>query len=135
MSKPQTDGAAGELRVYQLLRRYGRKVQMGRYNEPFDILVDDSKRIEVKTCPSVNLRGRTAWCFNIHRHGTLDENNVDAYILRLEGVPEAKAALHLLVKAPLGVKRVNITLRSLFDRYAQATSDYRRFCKTGELPS
>ena len=133
MAKARMDGERGEHNVCQLLIRNGRQVQRGRYNEPFDILVDGKTHIEVKTCRSIIKRGQTAWFFNIHRHGVLDEQGVDAYIFRLENVPETSAAIHLLFKAPLGILTVVISIRSLLNRYGVAMGDFRKFAKTGQL--
>jgi len=105
---------------------------MARYKEPFDILVDGEHRVEIKTCPSSRSDGQ--WLANIHRHGVLNENGTDAYIIRLEGVPGSKAALHLLLKSPLGKASLRFSVRSLLYKYPTAALDFLHFAKTGELP-
>jgi hypothetical protein len=134
MAKPQDDGREAEYKVRSVLLTHGRKVQLGRHNEPFDLLIDGKTRIEVKTCGSVVNKGVPRWFFNVHRHGTLDESEVDAYVLRMENVPFSKYAMHLLFLSPVGKKAIVISARSLLNQYLEKAIDFQRFCKTGELP-
>ena len=134
MAKPQRDGLEAEYAVYHVLLNHGREVQKGRYNEPFDILVDGKIRVEVKTCSSVMKKGTPHWFFNIHRHGKLNESGVDAYVLRMENVPYSKYAMHLLFLAPLGKKSVLISARSLMNQYVEAALHFKNFSRTGILP-
>jgi len=132
MNAAQMNGKYGQYQVYRLLMVHGRKCQMARYNESFDMLIDDTHRIEVKTCPSTRKDGK--WLANIHRHGVLNENGTDAYIFRLEGVPGTTAALHLLMTAPLKKHCLVFSVRSLLYKYPNAALDFLHFAKTGELP-
>ncbi len=89
------------------------------YDSHYDIYVND-KRVEVKVAKAQKDRqNHSVWRFNIHRHGVLKETGVDAYILRLEDVPEFTYAIHLILPAPLGVMSVSITMRNLITRYAK----------------
>ena len=92
-----------------------------RHTSPFDLLCA-GKRIEVKVSPRRPYDNK--WFFNIHRHGILSESEVDVYILRLENVPDCKAAIHLIIPAPIGKPTVGITIRSLITRFGRY---YNRF--------
>jgi hypothetical protein len=107
-----------EDKVYDLLRSNGIKVIRSNYKSPYDYLYE-GKRIELKHSKgTMRLDGHTIWKFNIHRHGVLDESQVDFYIFRLENVPEFSYAIHLVIPAPLGSATLEITLRSLITQYA-----------------
>lgn len=130
----QENGAAAEWKACQILRNHRRLVQKARYNEPFDILVDGKIRVEVKASTPSRNRGRLTWTFNVHRHGILREECVDVYIFKLEEVPESKAAVYLLFKAPLKKKTVIVSFKSLLDRYGWGAWNFHNFIKTGTLP-
>ena len=104
-------------RVQGWLKGRGITCTVAPYICPYD-LVSGRLRIEVKVAPAIKRRGRRTWTFNIHRHGKLQEAQVDFYVLRMEGV-ESKNALHLVVPAPIGVKVISITLRSLIITWAR----------------
>lgn len=84
------------------------------YKSPYDV-VCCGKRIELKTAGFLE----DHWQFNIHRHGKLNEASTDVYILRLEGVPGFKAAICLIVPAPIGQPTISISLRSLLTRWSR----------------
>lgn len=107
------------------LRQYFPDVHQTAYADHFDVAVA-GKCVEVKVgIPRFNNRSQlTCWRFNIHRRGRLSEVGVDAYVLRLESVPGFKAAVHLIVPAPIGRTTLQITLRSLLTRWGQY---YNRF--------
>jgi len=125
---PEFNTEKGRESVYAVaawLEAHGFKVKRlptsGPNDLPYDLLVNGEKRVEVKVCFR---RDDGNWKFNIHRHGILDESNVDVYVLRLEGVPDFKAALHLIIPAPLGSMTIAISLRSLITRFGRY---YNRF--------
>jgi len=110
----KTVGGRGQLAVCNWLR--GKKVgdvRSAGYYCAWDFYVNDL-RVEVKTARY----SRKTWKVNIHRHGKLKED-VDVYIVRLEGCPLFKAAIHLVIPAPLGTKTLQITPRSLITVWAQ----------------
>src|ERR1700690_3352708 len=110
----QRQALQAELKVAKLLNQYGRSARVTQYSSPFDLLVD-GWRIELK---SSEPRGQNVeWNFNIHRHGILNEVNVDFYILRLEKVPGSKAAVHLLFKSPVKTPTIRISFRSVINKY------------------
>ncbi len=84
-------------------------------SSPFDA-VCCGKRVEFK---AGTLRNDGTWLFNIHRHGVVNESQVDVYVLRLEDVPGFKYAVHLIVPAPLNTPTVSISLRSLLTRWGR----------------
>jgi hypothetical protein len=107
---------ASEYAAYQWLLTRCRGTKRAKYGDPYDAIYKGC-RIEIK-CSEFDGK---KWRFNIHRHGKLKEHEVDVYVLRLEGckIFGGKAALHLVLPAPIGSPTVQITLRSLFSRYAQ----------------
>lgn len=125
----QSIGRKAETRVRYLLERYGRKVSERTYNAPFDLLVD-GKRVEVKAAePRPDQQHGLKWCFNIHRHGIVSELT-DYYILRLQSVPFTKASIHLLLKAPLNVSTIAISVRALLNQqYAKEVADFYEFAR------
>ncbi|MCI0352845.1 MAG: hypothetical protein L0Z53_25775 [Acidobacteriales bacterium] len=126
--RSQATGREGESRIGQVLRYYGRKVFAAGYYDSFDLLVDGF-RCEVKTAEFRNKGHTHGWTFNIHRHGKLSEQT-DYYILRLQSVPYSNDAIHLLLKSPIGVSTVWISMRQLLSGlYAVAVRDFDRFAR------
>lgn len=116
-------GLSDQLRVSAWLRSHGLiATAVKSYLAKWD-LECKGKRIEVKSGGALQIVSssgsfQTRWQFNIHRHGVLDESQVDVYILRLEDVPEFTSAIHLIVPAPIGREVVKISLRSLITQWA-----------------
>lgn len=104
-----------ERRVYQWLRNYLPEISRAKYRGACDMAYRD-KQIEVKVA---KLRTDHTWQFSLQRHNVLSETDVDFYILRLEDVPFAKAAIHLVVPAPLGTPTLKITFRTLMAKWGQ----------------
>ena len=94
---------------------YGISSEPTHYNAPYDLLTSNGLRIEVKA--SGYEREMRRWSFNIHRHGVLDEGEVDFYILRCESGFATEflgtSAFHLVVPAPLGMPTLRISIRNL----------------------
>ncbi len=107
-------GRSGEKSVVAWLRSKGMKASLTKYAQPYDMLVN-GWRCEVKTA-TMNSDG--VWLFNIHRHGKLNEAEVDFYILVLEGVPFCKAAIYIIKKAPISSPTVSISVRSLIIKHS-----------------
>lgn len=105
-------GDIGEKRVLHWLLGRGFVVRKAPAHAPFDLLIRQL-RIEVK-CAAYNGR---RWKFNIHRHNKLNEKQVDYYILRLEKFPQSSKALYLVMKAPLKRMTIDVTIRSLLEKY------------------
>lgn len=93
---------------------------------PFDLLVDRRWKCEVKVSQP---NGTLEWKFNIHRHGQLNEDAVDLYIFRFEGVPTSKKAIHLLLPSPIGITTLAFTLRSLIETAAPRIADFLAFAR------
>src|SRR5260221_473017 len=130
MRNKQDIGLIGEDRVYNLLTSatYGRSVIRCPHNSPYDLVID-GLRTEVK-CAAPRKDGEgLAWSFNIHRHGVLSEQT-DIYILRLENVPHSKASIHMLLKAPLDIKTIRVSMRALLNQdFAAAVADFYALAK------
>lgn len=109
----QTVGGKGEAGVASWLRRtVGQPTRM-RPHSPYDMTINGWK-IEAK-CGNFS-KGR--WNISIHRHGKLKET-ADFYVFRLLGCPYWKTALHLVVPAPLKVKTVVLTPRTLISKWVR----------------
>lgn len=131
---PQLNGRWAETKVRCLLERYGRQVEQKEYLSRFDLLIDGKWRCEVKvaypTAISTNMKivNKTRWLVNFHRHGELKED-CDFYIIRLEQVPGFKAAIHLVLRAPVGTMTRRFTLRSLLEQGAPMVADFKKVCR------
>lgn len=123
---------AESLIASHLAGSWGRTVERQDYYAPFDLLIDGTHRVELKTAQPSMHRGKPHWRFNIHRHGKLVEN-CDFYLFRLEKVPFSKAAIHLVVPAPIGKKTIIFSFRSLLSDGSQYVSDFYRLAR-GEMP-
>ena len=80
------------------------------------LLLIDGLRVEVKQS---SLSSGKWWKINLHRHGVLDESDVDAYLLLLNGVPGVVGgmALYLVIPAPQNVKGLAISFSSLMRQW------------------
>jgi hypothetical protein len=124
-------GNNGQERVANLLYSYGRYVELMPEHCHYDLLVDHVHRCEVKTAKPAGRGDSLVWQFKLVRNGALIEE-ADFYIFRCEDVPYCSESIHLLRKAPLGVKTVAVSFRGLLNglgKYAQA---FREFAK-GEV--
>jgi carboxypeptidase C (cathepsin A) len=78
------------------------------------VLIVDGVRVAVKQANLSN----NLWKFNFHVHNELNESDLDAYLLLLNGVPGCGAmALYLILPAPIGVKGIWISFSSLMRKY------------------
>jgi len=128
--RKQKIGLRAEKRLATFLSGfYGRVISRASYASPFDLLID-GHRAEVK-CAALQKKGKhRTWKFNIHRHGVLSEQQTDFYILRLEGVPYSKYAIHMLLRSPIRRKVVEISVRALLNqRFASAVDDFYALAK------
>lgn len=78
------------------------------YNSKFDLLCN-GKRVEVKTA---DMREDNSWVVNIHRHGILDEGQVDVYVFELHALFFPSPVL-LFFPAPIGAKTLAFHLFGL----------------------
>ena len=80
------------------------------------LLIIDGLRVEVKQS---SLSSGKWWKINLHRHGILDESDVDAYLLLLNGVPGVAGgmSLYLIIPAPQNVKGLAISFSSLMRQW------------------
>ena len=81
-------------------------VTSAHYNSPFDVVVN-GKRVEIKVSTFHEDKG--GWFFNIHRHGKIDESNVDFYLLCLK----SQTDIFVLRPSPTGKLTILISKRSL----------------------
>lgn len=118
----RVEWAAQEDAIAAFLRRWKITFKRNGYYHHWDATTDTGARLEFKASTWSYETGQ--WSFNIHRHGKLDESQVDFYVLRLESTGIAKAflgqaAIHLVIPAPIGTPTIFITPRSLLTRYAK----------------
>ncbi|GAC1632812.1 MAG: hypothetical protein NVS9B14_06520 [Candidatus Acidiferrum sp.] len=98
----------------------------------FDLWAD-RLRVEVKTGePKVRPSG-IDWMFNVQSNGVLKEKT-DIYVFRMEQVPQL-GVVHLLFRAPLGVRGMRISENMLRVKYFKAAEDFAAFAKTGAVPA
>ena len=120
-------GYTSERLVMCLLRAAGRKVKRMHSLDKFDLLVDDKTRIEVK---GVDCSGdpKRKWPVNIHRHGIVNESDVDYYIIRLCNLDILGTyGIYLMFKAPVETSSFLISLRSLLTIHSDNAKMYRDF--------
>lgn len=107
-----------QLSCIERLRELGLDAQMA-ISGPFDILVNQNIRIEVKfgklrKSPRTMKTGKLptqSWCFNIHRHGVVDESEVDLYMFCCE-IPNSTDINYYVRKAPISRQSLNISTRN-----------------------
>jgi len=125
-------GRQGESKVKSWLARHGIATRRLPYKSAYDLETTTGIRMEVKTASytafsTKKQRHQGQWKFNIHRHGLLDEWNVDYYILLLGPDPYrvlGKALLTVVIPAPLGRKVLLVTPRTLFTHWAQYINNF-----------
>lgn len=108
-------GKDGEKIVESWLKFKGLSVSRSKYNSPYDLLVN-GWRCEVKTASLNEEKG--VWFFNIHRHGKINELEVDFYIFALQGVPYCEAQIYIIKKAPLEFSTFSASVRSLITQHS-----------------
>lgn len=126
MSTAQAFGSLAEQQVARILTDHGRSVKRQKQHSPFDLLVDNQFRVEVK---AARIQGCGRFTANLHRHTELSEDSVDFYVIRLVGIPHCGKSLHLLLRAPVGTKTVQFSLRGLVSHGAPYIENFRRFCR------
>jgi hypothetical protein len=103
-------------------------VRRAGYYAPFDLYTPRGTRIEVKSSEfrAGKSSNNTGWIFNIHRHGKVNNDSVDFYVLRAEPgkfsrVLGFRYAFYLIIPAREMGKRATIvvSVRSLLTRYAR----------------
>ena len=100
------------------------------YFSPFDLYTPNGTRLEVKWSPfgviarkcSRYSNGRRGWQFNIHRHGNIDNGNVDFYILVCQPSQELVkigfgTPIFLVVQSPITIPVVRLSLRTMLMKW------------------
>ncbi len=103
-----TEGLRNQRRAIRWLRRTfpAAVITAASTLAPFDVVLN-GKRMEIK---SATFRtGNRCWSYSIHRHGVLDETQVDWYLFNTKNGPIP----YVLLKAPLGGKTKHISLWAL----------------------
>jgi len=119
--KPQIHGRKAEVFVADKLRNLGFLVHKMPARSKFDLLVG-SKQVEVK---AARFGADNSWRINLHRHGTLDESSVDAYVIVLSDIPgSGPMSLFLVIPAPCETPTLNISVPTLIRKYAKYVDNW-----------
>ncbi len=121
LSRGVKHGLNSEKVVRRLLENRGFVVTQ-RKHSLHDMVLNGHFRVEIKSCLG-NLNGqggyeRMWWRFSLSRKDR-EEVHVDGYIFRLENVPGIPGAIHLFKKAPIGRRRLAMSLRALITQYSE----------------
>lgn len=123
-------GNVAENRVATYLAACGLRVdRRNAYGNGYDMLVNGKYRVEVKNARCSDPYN-PQWMINFHRHGKLDERNVDLYIVRLDGILFFKAGVYLIFRAPIKRLTMRITARSLLYSYSSHARMMLEFVKS-----
>jgi len=115
-------GLAGQKWAAQKLIGMGYRVKEMGLGCPFDLLVNDVKRIEAKIARP---NERWEWFVNVHHGGKLNETNVDCYLFILTQIPGMKAMpLYLLFASPVERLTFKFSFASLLRKYHKAIDDW-----------
>ena len=121
--KSETAWYDAETKVQNQLRYRGIASEHQSFASGYDLLTAGGQRVEVKYAGFRRLKkdGRMGWQINCHRHGVLDETNLDWYAAVLGSDPTnlfGKAVLTLIIPAPVEKFTLVISPRSLVSRWA-----------------
>lgn len=114
-------GKSAEVEVAAILCSMGFPAVLAPHPSPFDIDCA-GVRVEVKFaslcyCDKNSIKNH--WQFNIHRHGVVNESEVDVYVLVCGGSRVEKCRYFLVVPAPLAAATYQVSIRSLKTRHLQ----------------
>ena len=137
---PNSPHFAALCRVDRLLRQHGVKhlQWMPHTDSPFDLLVDNKTRVEVKVSHTLQYlykRNRLGvWRFNLHRHGVIARGAADFFVFVIPPIKALGMAYYIYLVVPAkeveGKYDVGISPRSLllkWGRYAGRWQDIKLF--------
>ena len=132
LKDPSSFGTDGERKVARILRIVYRRSVVKSDDTLYDLLVDGTHRVEVKTARlrmviKQNRKPTWMWSFNILRGGKINEKGVHFYVFLLKNVPLTHGDVYLLVRAPIGRPTVYVTPNSLCGRWYQYSHNFRQF--------
>jgi hypothetical protein len=125
-------GAMMDLRLFQRIRWHlaqNGHDRITRVEGRESLIAADGLKITVK----VATKGAGGWRVNIHRHGELDENGTDAYIVALEN--GRTHPYYLIFAAPLGRSCLRISDRSLHRQYRENVNNWGLLCSLAKRES
>jgi hypothetical protein len=127
--KRETAWRRAEQQVKTWLKYRGIDSTAARYKDAYDLLTDNGQTIEVKYSAFITKAdGWQGWALNPHRHNILDETEVDWYVGVLGGDPSGvfgKYPINLVIPAPIEIKSLQISPRSLVSRWAGYVNNWR----------
>jgi hypothetical protein len=129
---PYENGAFAEKYVAQRLRRLGYRVREMRHTSPFDLLLDDHLRIEVKYGrPDSAWR----WPINFHHAGQVQDSKCDFYVVLLDGIPgNKKMPVYLVIPSPIETPTISFSFSSLVRRYAEYVDNFAILGEPSSVP-
>jgi len=106
-------GRAAEDTFMGTIRARGAKIYLARQRENFDFWVN-GRRVEFKTArPTQTKRQSPYWQFSLHRHGKLNESDIDFYVVCFEEIPYMQKNFYGAVQAPVQVKSLSYGMPDL----------------------
>ena len=126
----QTAWQRAETKVQNQLRYRGVDSTRQSFASEYDLLTAGGQRVEVKYASFRRLTkdGRMGWKINFHRHGVLNESDVNWYVTVLDADSVrlfGKAVLSLVIPAPIQKTTIQISPRSLVSRWAGFVNNWQ----------
>jgi hypothetical protein len=115
-------GANGCTAIANELRAFGRYVRQMSYRSYYDLYVDGF-HVEAKFANANPYN----WAVGIARMRQLKEAGIDYYAVRLASPSLEGGFIHLLFKAPVRIKTIFFSGRTLHKKYASEILEYRKF--------
>lgn len=102
---------------------------MPRFWCPYDLLVNDKIKIEVKSAQlqRSNGNGSSLWRFNIHRHNKVSAHQIDVYVFCIPPFREAGCRNGIKVVVPaehIKAKTIAISYRSLISVWSSFVDNW-----------
>lgn len=122
--------AEARLRVTTLLIQRGFKVSLSE-DRRYTLLLNGKHRVVFKVAHAIRLANSPDnnslwWKFNLAASLVpQDEDQIDGYILRLDGIPEVPGSVYLYKAAPIRAKTLSISLRTLIHTYSEWARDFK----------
>ena len=132
--KSETAWYDAETKVQNQLRYRGVDSKRQSFASEYDLLTAGGQKIEVKYASFRRLKtdGRMGWQINFHRHGVLNESEVNWYAAILDADSTGlfgKAVLSLILPAPINKTTLQLSPRSLVSRWAGYVNNWSGLLK------
>ena len=117
------------------LRKFGVKCRYASYNAPFDLYTLKGMRLEVRWTQFRKARSYVGWKFTMHRHGRLQNETCDFYVLRCEvtgplvdlDIGHGNSFYIIIPSREVTVKTITVRLLGLFKGdWAKQVDNFRQ---------